>query len=108
MPFRGEYSLEVPGGLVGVVGRYEGQEGRSNRAGKSAFLDAILYALYDEARGAKVLEIGVRQDDERVRALYTRLGFLPHHRVEGGFVPGGQVLYLRRAVLAGEPHQSSE
>ncbi|MDY7039700.1 MAG: GNAT family N-acetyltransferase [Chloroflexota bacterium] len=61
---------------------------------------ALIAALVDIARerGMKVLEIGVRPDDERVRALYARLGFVPHHQVEVSFVPGGRVLYLRQAI----------
>jgi len=93
-------------GEVAEIGSLVVAEGYRGRGIGTALIVALAEVACE--RGAKVLEIGVRQDDERVRALYTRLGFLPHHRVEGGFVPGGQVLYLRRAVLAGEPHQSSE
>jgi GNAT superfamily N-acetyltransferase len=70
---------------------------------------ALIAALTDVARerGAQVLEIGVGPDDEHVRSLYTRLGFVPHHQVEVNFVPGGRVFYLRRAVLTDESHQYS-
>lgn len=57
MPFRGEFWLEdIPNGLVGVIGQYDSQEGRSNRAGKSAFFDAILWGLFGEGRKVQSLD----------------------------------------------------
>ncbi|MBC7249461.1 MAG: GNAT family N-acetyltransferase [Anaerolineae bacterium] len=68
---------------------------------------ALITTLTDIARqhGAQSLEMGVQAHDERVLALYTRLGFVPHHRVESRLVPGGRVLYLRRAIGGDELQQ---
>lgn len=55
MPFRGYYNIDnLPEGLIGVVGQYQDQDGRSNRAGKSSFLDAILFTLVAEYRNVSV------------------------------------------------------
>jgi len=57
MPFADKQSIgNIPQGLVGVVGTYEGQDGRSNRAGKSAFFDAIRYAMFGECRAVKSID----------------------------------------------------
>ena len=51
MPFKGSFSLpSIPEGLIGVVGKYSGQDDRSNRAGKSAFFDAFLWNVFGEGR----------------------------------------------------------
>lgn len=36
--------------IIGVLGRYEYTDGKSNRAGKSALLESILYLLYGQSR----------------------------------------------------------
>lgn len=51
MCFSGEHAAEeLPQGLIGIVGSYEGQAGRSNRSGKSSVLDAVLFAPFGETR----------------------------------------------------------
>lgn len=55
MPFSGSFDISnLPEGLIGIVGKYEDQDGRSNRAGKSSFLDGILFALISEYRNVKM------------------------------------------------------
>jgi len=92
-------------GEVAEIGSLVVAEGCRQRGIGTALIAAL--ADFARERGAQVLEIGVRPDDVRVRALYTRLGFVPHRQVEVSFVPGGRVLYLRRAILtedAGSTH----
>jgi DNA repair exonuclease SbcCD ATPase subunit len=45
--YRGRHELTLPRGLVVVLAQYEGQPGRSNWAGKTALLEAPIYALWD-------------------------------------------------------------
>lgn len=46
MPFGGENSVKsIPDGIISICGEYDGQDGRSNRAGKSSLMDAALYCL---------------------------------------------------------------
>lgn len=57
MPFRGKYELEFPEGIMNVVATYENEPGRSNRGGKSSFIDAIMWALYGKSRAKKEVEL---------------------------------------------------
>ncbi len=72
---------------------------------------ALIQALTDEAsaRDIPVLEIGVRSDAVRVRALYERLGFVPHREAT---VPlNGQptpVTYLRKVIPPRASHLGGE
>lgn len=72
---------------------------------------ALIRALTDEAsaRGILTLEIGVRSDDARVRALYERKGFVAYQEAT---VPlNGQptsVIYLRKAVPSRASHAAGE
>lgn len=52
MPFRGLHAVEFSGrsGVFGIAGEYVDADGRSNRAGKSALIEAILFCLYGEGR----------------------------------------------------------
>lgn len=45
MAYRGTFNLELPGGPIGVLARYEGNPRRSNWAGKTAFLEVFKFAL---------------------------------------------------------------
>jgi ribosomal protein S18 acetylase RimI-like enzyme len=90
-------------GEVAEIGSLVVADGYRGR-GIGTSLIAALTKLARE-RGAKVLEIGVQPDDERVCGLYARLGFIPYHRVEANSVPGGRVLYLRREISPAASHQ---
>lgn len=46
MPFGGEFDLVIPDGPIAVVAEYEDNPGRSNWAGKTAFQEAIEWAMY--------------------------------------------------------------
>jgi DNA repair exonuclease SbcCD ATPase subunit len=46
MPFGGTFDCVLEQGVYAVTARYDGEVGASNRAGKSAFIDAVLFALY--------------------------------------------------------------
>lgn len=48
LAFGGRSEIELGHGVYGVSGRYEGEQGTSNRAGKSALLDLVEVALYGE------------------------------------------------------------
>lgn len=51
-PFLGDWEVELSEGATVVVAEYEGEDARSNRAGKSFFaVDAPLYALFGIFRG---------------------------------------------------------
>lgn len=72
---------------------------------------ALIRALADEAsaRGIPTLEIGVRSDDHRVRALYEREGFVACR--EATLPLNGQatrVTYLRKAVPSRVSHVGGE
>lgn len=64
--------------VVGIVGRYEAEEdsGRSNRAGKSTFVEALEYLLFGKARTrhhAKLINRTARAEGEgmKVRGVYV-------------------------------------
>jgi len=51
MPFKGLHVVkDIADGVYGIIGRYDEQEERSNRAGKSALLDSFLFSLFGEGR----------------------------------------------------------
>jgi len=50
MPFKGQHEIEIPDGVFGVFGKYIGDDEKSNRAGKSTFLDAILFGRYGKTK----------------------------------------------------------
>jgi len=67
MPFKGEHSLlHFPDGVIGVIGKYTEEESRSNRAGKSAFLDAILFGLFGEARGLSTIDKHIHDGEKEL------------------------------------------
>lgn len=68
MPFEGEYELHFePNRIVSIRGEYDGDPARSNRAGKSAFVDALIWALYGRSRAKREVElIHNTQEEARV------------------------------------------
>lgn len=99
MPFAGEHDLELPAGPIAVVGEHEGDSRRSNRAGKTSFLEAITWALFgvhrkrldDQIihRGADLCEVAVRLDGmvvTRTRARGSSTGLQVN--VNGGVLGG--------------------
>lgn len=50
MPFAGTVELTLPAGPIAVVGSHDGDPRRSNRAGKTALLEAITWCLYGTHR----------------------------------------------------------
>jgi DNA repair exonuclease SbcCD ATPase subunit len=51
MPFDGKNKVTKIGkGVIGIVAKYDGMDGCSNRAGKTAFMKVILTALFGESR----------------------------------------------------------
>lgn len=67
MPFKDSWVIEnLSEGLVGVVGRYEGQDGRSNRSGKSSVFDAIRFALFGQGRSVKSMEEMIHSGTDRL------------------------------------------
>jgi DNA repair exonuclease SbcCD ATPase subunit len=50
MPFAEWFRLNLPAGPIAVIGSHSGDPRRSNRAGKTALLEAITWCLYGEHR----------------------------------------------------------
>lgn len=46
MPFKDSFSIALPAGPIALVGMHDGDPRRSNRSGKTAFLEAITWALH--------------------------------------------------------------
>jgi DNA repair exonuclease SbcCD ATPase subunit len=57
MPFKGEQTIEFDSGVYGIVGEYVGEPDRSNRSGKTSFIEAVCYCLYGESRSKKEIEL---------------------------------------------------
>jgi len=58
MPFRDRYALKFEEGqIVGILGQYGEDFSRSNRAGKSSFVDAMRWCLYGKSRAKKEVEL---------------------------------------------------
>lgn len=70
MPFRKHFSLELPAGPIAVIGMHSGDDRRSNRAGKTSFLEAVTWCLYGVHRKRVDDDIINRTCDE-VRVVVT-------------------------------------
>jgi len=53
MPFKGKNKIILEKGLINIVGEWDKQKERSNRAGKSSFIEAIIYLLYGRGRAIR-------------------------------------------------------
>jgi len=69
MPFDEGVVADIPDGVIGVTAKYAESEGRSNRAGKSALVEAIPFALYGEARKVRTLDDYVRKGADSMEVL---------------------------------------
>lgn len=72
MPFGGSFELDLPGGPIAVTGVYVGNPRRSNWSGKTAFLEAIRWALFGKHRKRvddSVIHRGT--DVTRVRLVFS-------------------------------------
>lgn len=58
MAYRGSYTLPFrEHQIVGILGEYEGEDARSNRAGKSAFFDAVHWCLTGKSRAKRDVQL---------------------------------------------------
>lgn len=67
--FRGEHSIRLGEGVYSLVARWEGEEGRSNWGGKTAFLEAIAFAAVGWVPRGDVLDDCVTHGAEEEGAL---------------------------------------
>lgn len=76
LAFRGEYVLDpVPTGAISVVARYDDNPRRSNWAGKTAFLEAIEWALFGVHRKRYEDDVIHNGTDEAAVSLHFTSGF---------------------------------
>lgn len=67
MPYRDKFRLSFENGqIIGITGQYGNDGAKSNRAGKSAFVDAQVWCLYGESRAKKEIEV-IHNDVEFAR-----------------------------------------
>lgn len=58
MPYRDKHRLTFhEGQIIGITGQYGDDFSRSNRAGKSSFVDAMVWCFYGESRAQKEIEL---------------------------------------------------
>ncbi len=50
-PFKGRQSIELNEEVYSIICEYDGNPKRSNRGGKTSFVEMVLYCLYGETRG---------------------------------------------------------
>jgi len=89
LPFIDE-RVDVPDGVTGIVGRWREDSARSNRAGKSAFLEAVNYALFGTSRAKKLNELVNRR--AKKKEMF----------VEVEFDIDGEPFVVRRGVKSGK------
>lgn len=58
MPYRGSFTRTfAKGQIISIMAQYDGDLSRSNRAGKTSFLDAILFCLYGKSRSKRMVQL---------------------------------------------------
>ena len=72
-PFRGEQHVNFGTGLISIEGRYIDKPGESNRAGKTALIDLIRFALYGQHRHRNVVSYLNRKADSRNDPVFVAL-----------------------------------
>lgn len=58
IPFYGTHTINIGSGIFNILGIYDTDKTQSNRSGKSSFLRAILYALFNETHTNSLVSIG--------------------------------------------------
>jgi len=67
MPFKGQFVIDdIQDGVFGIIGKYDDEDQRSNRAGKSAFLDGVFYSIFGESRKVQTLDRHINDDKDRM------------------------------------------
>lgn len=70
MPFRDKHKEEFHRDqIIGITGQYGDDFSKSNRAGKSSFVDAIVWALYGKSRAKKDVELVHQGNDHALVSL---------------------------------------
>ena len=82
LPFKGEQYVQLPSGVTFITGVYEGDELKSNRAGKTSIIEAVMYCLYGKSRSKKEVDLIHRDEKEMV--------------VEGQFDFDGTIVNIKR------------
>lgn len=72
-PFYGEQHVEFGTGLISIEGRYIDKPGESNRAGKTALIDLIRFALYGVHRHRNASSYVNRKANPRNDLIYVSL-----------------------------------
>lgn len=72
-PFYGEQYVEFKTGLISIEGRYSDKPGESNRAGKTALIDLIRFALYGVHRHRNIVSYVNRKANTRNDSIYVSL-----------------------------------
>lgn len=72
-PFYGEQKVEFKTGLISIEGRYSDKPGESNRAGKTALIDLIRFALYGVHRHRNIVSYVNRKANTRNDPIYVSL-----------------------------------
>lgn len=58
MPYRDKFRLDFhQGQIIGITGQYGEDQSKSNRAGKSSFIDSQVWCLYGKSRAKKEVEL---------------------------------------------------
>lgn len=69
MPYRDKFRLKFKANqIIGITGQYGEDESKSNRAGKSSFIDSMVWGLYGKSRAKKEIEL-IHPEAEECRVM---------------------------------------